>query len=208
MKALRILVEVALPWRPCAGLPTSDRDTCRGSDSALPALYGKFTPLSEVLEYGDHRLQRHPGLEAHPLDIAVELPPAPHRLRPQGLLALYVRPQGAHRVRVHLPCVSREVAEPVPPPERARAAVVTAYLQLPGAPGLRGEILSQGDAGRLDILDIKSLQPPVPEAPVVDPELHPFLVLLFFLLSSTSLARWNSLNSTRSSKASFGTVCP
>src|SRR5215218_620071 len=207
MKALRILVEVALPWRPCAGLPTSDRDKCRGSDLALPALYGKLVPLSEVLEYGDHRLQRHPGLEADPLDIPVELPPAPHRLRPQGLLALYVRPQGAHRVGIHLPCVSREVAEPVPSTERARAAVVIPHLQLPRAPGLRGEIISQGDAGRLGILDIKSLQPPVPEEPVVDPELHPFLVLLF-LLSSTSLARWNSLNSTRSSKASFGTVCP
>src|SRR5215207_1699908 len=208
MKALRTLAGVALSWRPCAGLLTSDRDKCRGLDSALLALCGKFTPLSEVLEYGDHRLQRHPGLEAHPLDIPVELPPAPHRLRPPGFLALYVRPQGAHRVGVHLTCVSREVAEPVAPPERERAAVVTPRLQLPGTPGLRGEILSQGDADRLGILDIESLQPPVPEAPVVDPELHPFLVRLFFLLSSPSLAWWNSLNSTRSSKASFGSVCP
>src|SRR5215216_7395741 len=139
MKALRTLAGVALSWRPCAGLLTSDRDKCRGLDSALLALCGKFTPLSEVLEYGDHCLQRHPGLEAHPLDIPVELPPAPHRLRPHGFLALYIYPQGAHRVGVHLACVSCEIAESVPLPESAPAAVVTPHLQLPGAPGLRGK---------------------------------------------------------------------
>ena len=40
-------------------LLTSDKDESRESDFAISALYGKFTPLSEVFEYGDHRLQRH-----------------------------------------------------------------------------------------------------------------------------------------------------